>query len=206
MGLLVLWGRRLALRDVPTSGRRLQGAGMISAMACYRQEFGCYRFWGAAGVMFVFMRRMLPVFALLILTASSQAQTATTFCDLLRNPEKYNGRVVKVRATYKFFFEMSLLYCLDCLDKGEAWLEQGWPLDKASEKALRKLLGHGAGTANITVEGVFEYGRHYGHLGAPYQITARRISNVAVITRGAKDPVVEREREKKWACGGTSPK
>ncbi len=41
---------------------------------------------------------------------------------------------VNVRATYRYGFEWQELYCLDCKDKGKAWLEV--PLDLGSNALL----------------------------------------------------------------------
>jgi hypothetical protein len=55
-----------------------------------------------------------------ILSVSASPKPQVTFCELVSNPELYNGKVVTVRATYKYGFEWQMLYCLDCLDKGKA--------------------------------------------------------------------------------------
>ena len=64
-------------------------------------------------------------------------QSPLTFCDLVRNPEKYNGEEITVRATYRYGFEWSQLYCLDCAKKGKAWLDTGF-LDDASARSLKR--------------------------------------------------------------------
>lgn len=50
-----------------------------------------------------------------MLTVVGYSETPVTFCDLLRNAEKYNGKEVTVRATWRYGFEWSQFYCLDCL-------------------------------------------------------------------------------------------
>jgi hypothetical protein len=144
--------------------------------------------------------------AVLVLVPFGFSDPPTTFCDLLRNPEKYNGKEVTVRATWRYGYEWSQFYCLDCLDKGRAWLEMPFDLDDASMKALRRT-PKGAGIVNLTVEGVFMSGGRFGHLnGYPYQLVARRVSKVAIVLSGMKGPAKEKEAEKRWACGGTNPK
>ena len=59
------------------------------------------------------------------------------FCDLLRNHAPYNGKEVTVRASYRYGFEWSYLYCLDCPDQDHVWLEFSDDLDDASQKALK---------------------------------------------------------------------
>jgi hypothetical protein len=133
-------------------------------------------------------------------------QSPVTFCDLVRNPEKYNGEEITVRATYRYGVEWSQLYCLDCADKGKAWLQIPVDLDDASQRSLRKL-PKGAGIVNLTVQGVFSSGGSFGHEnGHRFQIVANRISDVAVIQKGAKPPAVEEKHEKQRACGGSNSK
>lgn len=135
-----------------------------------------------------------------------KAEPPTTFCELLRNPGKYSGKEVTVRATWKYGYEWSQLYCLDCLDKGKAWLEIPGDINDASIKALRRA-PKDAGIVNITVRGTFMSGSHFGHLnGYPYQIVVRQVTDVAVVLKGMKSPEQEKEAEKRWACGGANPK
>lgn len=132
-------------------------------------------------------------------------QTSITFCDLLRNPEKYNGKEVTVRATYRYGLEWQQLYCLDCLEKGKALLEVPDNGDESLERSLKRTPK--AGIVNLTVQGLFMSGRTYGHMnGYHYQITAHKISNVVVLLKGMKSLEEEQRVEKRWACGGTNPK
>jgi hypothetical protein len=141
----------------------------------------------------------------LLLSSNRISETSVTFCDLLRNPEKYNGKVVTVRATWRYGYEWSQFYCLDCLDKGKAWLDTSNEMDDASIRTLKRTPG--SGIVNLTVEGVFMSGGTFGHLnGYPYQLVAHRVSNLAIVVRGMKDAAKEKEAEKRWACGGTNPK
>jgi hypothetical protein len=142
----------------------------------------------------------------LLLSPFGHAEPPSALCELLRNPEKYNGKEVTVRATWKYGFEWSQFYCLDCLDKGKAWLEIPYDIDDSSSKALRAI-PKGAGIVNVTVRGVFMSGGHFGHLnGYLYQIVAQRVSSVAIVLKGMKDSAKEKEAERRWACGGVDPK
>jgi hypothetical protein len=136
---------------------------------------------------------------------SRPTQTQTKFCDLVRDAEKYNGKEVTVRATHHYSFEVSTFYCIDCLEKGRAWLDFSDDLDDASQKALRRA-PKGTGIINLTVTGTFMSGGHYGHLGLKYGFLARRVSDVSVLLKGTKKPDEERAIEEKWACGGKNPK
>jgi hypothetical protein len=85
------------------------------------------------------------------------------------------------------------------------WLEISPEMDDASSKALNRIPK--AGIVNITVEGTFQTGGHFGHMNAyPNQFTARKVSRIAVVSKGMKALAKEQEAEKRWACGGSNPK
>ena len=150
------------------------------------------------------MRLLIRIIVFFLLVDGNHSQAPVTFCDLLRSPDKYNGKEVRVRATYRYGFEWSELYCLDCLDKGKAWLDLV-AVGTTAEPAFRRL-PKGAGIVNLTVEGVFVSGNTYGHQnGYRYQITPGKISDVKVVQKGGKSRTDEEKAEKRWACGGTIP-
>ena len=152
------------------------------------------------------MRSTSALISLMSLSAAVHAQTPVKFCDLLRNPEKYRDQQVKVRATFRYGFEWQQLYCLDCLDKGRAWL---WLPDEMDDESTRtfKKMPKGAGMVNLTVVGVLHFGGSYGHRnGYRYELIAQEIRDVAVIRKGTKGPATESKLEQLWACGGTNPK
>jgi hypothetical protein len=153
------------------------------------------------------MRTLNRIFLILLLSESVAGSDAgVSFCDLVRNPEKFNGKEVTIRATHRYGFEWEELYCLECLDKGKAWLEVSDDIDDASQKALRRA-PKGADIVNLTVSGTFVSGSTYGHSnGYRYKFVARKISDVSVILKGMKSPAEEKEAEKHWACGGINPK
>jgi len=129
------------------------------------------------------------------------------FCDLLRNPAQYNGKEVTVRASHRYGFEWSYLFCLDCPNlQGHVWLEFSDDLDDASRKALKRQ-PKDAGVVNITVRGKFFSGSTYGHLnGYKYEFVANSASDVAVVIKGMKSLSEEKSAEEQWACGGKNPK
>ena len=150
------------------------------------------------------MKLLVQIFILLLLTDGIHSQAPITFCDLLKEPYKYNRQEIRVRATYRYGFEWSELYCLDCLEKGKVWLDTG-ALDTASERSLSKLPD--AGIVNLTVQGTFMTGGTYGHQnGYRYQVTADKITDLKVIQKGIKSPAEAEKAEKRWACGGANPK
>lgn len=130
----------------------------------------------------------------LVVTGGGYSQNAVTFCDLVRNPDKYNGQEVRVRATYRYGFEWQELYCLDCKDKGKAWLEVPFDLDDAAIRPLRRA-PKGAGIVNLTLQGVFVSGNHhFGHMGM-YHLQVRCQQNHQCGSR------LERRRNRSQVAG-----
>lgn len=149
--------------------------------------------------------RLVTRIVIVLFLAGGMPQASLTFCDLVRNPQQHNGKEVTIRATYRYGFEWSELYCLDCRDKGKTWLEFA-NLDDESDRAVRRL-PKGGGIVNLTVQGVFASGATFGHEnGYHYKIVARKVSDVVIVQKGMKRPAVEEKAEKRWACGGTEPK
>lgn len=151
-------------------------------------------------------KALLMALFVLLLTPRGTADSRIAFCDLLHDPQAFNGKEVTVRATYRYGYEWSQLYCLDCLDKGRAWLSIPADVDEKTIKAL-KHAPKWAGTVNVTVHGVFMSGGTFGHLnGYRYQFVADSVTDVAIIVKGMKSLKEEEAAEKRWACGGTNPK
>lgn len=152
------------------------------------------------------MRASLLLIALPLLCGAAHAQTATKLCELLRHPDKYEGKLVKVRATFRYGYEWEQFYCLDCLDKGKAWLTIPSEIDDESDKVFRKM-PKGAGIVNVTVTGIFHFGSSYGHMnGYRYEVIAQQIRDVAVIQKGMRPLAEESKAEQQSACGGIHPR
>ncbi len=153
------------------------------------------------------MRTSCQLILFLLLTIAAPAQGVMNFCDLLRNAERFNGKEVTVRATYRYGYEWSQLYCLKCADEGKVWLELPSALDydNDSQKALRKM-PKGSGIVDVTVRGVFTSGATYGH-GNMYrsQLRAMKITDVFVIQKGMKSLSAEAKADQRSGCGGSNP-
>jgi hypothetical protein len=149
--------------------------------------------------------RFVVVLALSMFSPSTYSQETVSFCDLLRNPERYDGKEVIVRATWRYGFEWSQFYCIDCSPKQTTWLEISPGLDEESSRVLQRRPK--AGIVNITVRGLFQSGGHFGHLnGYQNRFIARSVSNVAVVSKGMKSQADEQKAENQWACGGKKPR
>jgi hypothetical protein len=158
---------------------------------------------GIISVMNVLRTSVTAFSCALLLAFVSVAQSQMNFCELMRHPETYHGKTVKVRATWGYGYEWSYLHCLGC--DARVWLDTS-DLDEQSEKII-KHIPKGAAIVNIDVEGVFQADGSFGHLnGYKYQLRAHTISNPVVISTGMKEPEKELEIERKFACGGLKPR
>jgi len=138
-----------------------------------------------------------------LLASTASPQSTIKFCDLIRDSGKYNGKLVRVRATWIYGYEWSYLHCLDC--EGKVW-EDTSNIDEQSEKAIKHMPKY-AGIVNVDVEGVFRAGGTFGHLnGYRYQLIVHAISNLVVLLNGMKPHEKELEIERKFACGGAKPR
>jgi hypothetical protein len=52
--------------------------------------------------------------------ASRQSEIIPTigFCEVLRNPESYRGKLIRIQATWQWGFEWSFLYDRNCMERG----------------------------------------------------------------------------------------
>ncbi len=135
---------------------------------------------------------------------SGYAEAPTTFCDLVKNPERYDGKEVTVRATWGKGYEWSVLYCLGCSNRGSVMLELRAQLDDASKDIVRQVPMYA--TANVTVQGLFMSHGPYGPKKEyQFQLVARHLSDAAIVWSG--DPYSEEGKKavKKSGCGGTNP-
>lgn len=91
--------------------------------------------------------------------------TDVNFCDLFTNPTDYSDKLVRIKASYQVAFEVSKLYCLDCLDLNRSWLSFGKNFDEKTKKDFRKILKK-TGVFNVALVGRFYSGKTYGHQNA----------------------------------------
>jgi hypothetical protein len=118
-----------------------------------------------------------------------------SYCELVRDPQRYQDKVVRVHAQYRMGFEVSYLYDLACV-KGKTPLEHAaarqetWlGFDSAHQSCwqpalaqLHKANGGRGATADVTVVGIF-YGAENRHEPAPggkFQFIARCLERVKI--------------------------
>lgn len=108
-------------------------------------------------------------------------------CDLIRNPDIYDGRLVTFRATYRYGFEWQEIYCLGCRTLGKTWLEIS-QISKTSAKILKKLPADD-GTVNASFTGTFHSSAGpFGDGGYRFRLMLRELSRVELLTESGADP------------------
>ncbi len=127
----------------------------------------------------------LPAGALSSRTANDRESATVTYCDLIRNPERYKGKLVRVSAIYRYGYEWSELYCLECMNEGRTWVEFDESYVSSTKASIRKKIG-GNGfkgrTVRVLMVGRFASGGAYGHMGAyRFRFLVSRLEKADVI-------------------------
>jgi hypothetical protein len=105
------------------------------------------------------------------------------FCDLVQNPEIYDGQRVTVRAVYNYGFEWQELLCMECHIRGKTWLQFDSDTAKQVRKGLRKAPRHqGIIIADFT--GIFHAkGGPYGDGSYRYSFEVEAVENMKVLAK-----------------------
>jgi hypothetical protein len=101
-------------------------------------------------------------------TPATEDIPTVAFCDLLRHPELYDQKTVRVQAVYRYGFEWSELYCLSCLESGRTWVDFGDLFNSSTKPKVAKKISDGGDkgrTVNIVAVGKFYGSGRHGHLG-----------------------------------------
>src|SRR5262249_50837070 len=102
-----------------------------------------------------------------------------SYCDLVKTPQLFSGKRIRVRAIYDYGFEISTLnQPVCCPERGNRiWVEIDPELEGSSLKLFRRF-PEGMGSALVTFEGTFETGQVYGHLAYPSRLTVEKIEKL----------------------------
>jgi len=122
--------------------------------------------------------------------SKEQIQTVA-FCDLLKNPQSFEQKRVRIKATYRYGFEWSELYCLNCRDMGLVWLDFDDTFDSLTKRKVKKKIkwSEKGRTVNIVAVGKFYAKGKYGHMGGyPYKFVAEYFESAEIILKDS--PVV----------------
>jgi hypothetical protein len=116
-----------------------------------------------------------------------------TLCELLKNPEKYDEKVVRVKGVYRNFFELSELYCPDCYDENKrVWIESTEVSDECLKSKEMKRLKK-AKTLLVVFVGKFQSSKSsYGHSNAyKFQIDVVCVEKSKILSK--KKPLLPSE-------------
>jgi hypothetical protein len=129
--------------------------------------------------------------------AAQKSETSSimdiTLCELLKNPEKYDEKVVRVKGIYRNFFELSELYCPDCYDENKrVWIESTEIRDECLSSRETKRLRKGK-TLLVVFVGKFQASQSsYGHLNAyKFQIDVTCVEKSKILSK--KEPLLPSE-------------
>jgi hypothetical protein len=149
-------------------------------------------------------------FALLVSCCPAKAQKSEaapqelSYCDLVKTPQSFSGKRIRVRAIYKYGFEIQRLdppAC--CPERGvKIWVEMESRLQGHSLKLFRKL-PKGMGLALATFVGTFESAGPYGDGGYRFKFTVDQIEKLEATVKASPShdpPWVPRDCEKSDAA------
>ena len=133
--------------------------------------------------------RVAIVLIVLVLRSSAPGQASAgppevNFCDMVRSPALYNGRLVVTSATLFPGYHSLSLHRNECesTSKSDVRTQAVLPPDLKSlpdGKKLKSILNHGR-SADVEVTGLFEsQAGRYGPDVAPFRFTITRLNSVA---------------------------
>jgi len=102
------------------------------------------------------------------------------YCQLAKDPTSFAGKRIRVRAIYRYGFELQLLEPPACCAETGAkiWVQITAELDDRSEKLFRKKLNKRAGIALVVFGGTFESGGAAGPFGVKSRLLVDRIDKI----------------------------
>lgn len=115
------------------------------------------------------------------------------YCDLLRKPELYDQKVVRIQAIYRYGYEWSELYCPDCLTEGRTWVDFDELSETCTKSEVAKKIddnGFKGRTASVLIVGKFYgSGSGYGHMNAyQFKFLASCVEQAKVILNDSPIP------------------
>ncbi len=124
----------------------------------------------------------LAMFLLLLAYYAGAQEVAppqrVNYCDLVEAPQSFAGKRIRVRAIYRYGFEIQRLDPPNCCPAKAAkiWVELG-TLDRRSRRLARRF-PKGMGLALGVFAGVFDSGGLYGDGGYRLELTVDRVEVV----------------------------
>ena len=133
--------------------------------------------------------------ALLALSISGLAQKSDStvrelsYCELAKTPQPFAGKRIRVRAVYKYGFEIQRLEPPACCPERrvEIWVEMNVELEGHSRRLYQEF-PKGMGLALATFEGTFETGGPYGDGGCRLKFTVDKIEKLEGTAKPSSHP------------------
>ena len=128
--------------------------------------------------------------------AQNREYPTVSYCELMRSPEQYRGKVIRVSAIYQYGFEWSTLFCHECPNEAKTWVDLDESFVSSRKRNLRKKIGpHGVKgrTVWVTMVGRFDEGG-YGHMGAyRFRLMVDRLEAAKVIVDDSSPSALPKE-------------
>ena len=125
------------------------------------------------------------------------------FGELITRPKDFDGKRIKVRATYRYGFEWQELYCVPSRTIARVWLGIPPELPKPIQMALKRLPKN-QGTVNATFTGLFHGVRStFGDGGYQYRLDLEKLEEVQVISKNGAVPEALMPSERARVCQAT---
>ena len=111
----------------------------------------------------------------------ARAQTVA-YCEILENPGRFQGTMIRVRALYETDFEKSVITSPSC-DTGLAmtWINFDRTWESRTTWRVRHTLSHQRWSVQMDVVfiGLFKGDGHYGHLDTyPFELNVYKVESV----------------------------
>ena len=124
---------------------------------------------------------------LLIANLFNVSSHEISYCELAQNPSAFSGNRIRVRAVYRYAFEIQRLEAPACCSEAvpKIWVEIDATLEGTSRKLFHKFPKR-EGLVLATFTGTFESGGTYGTFADRHKFTIDQIENVERIARSSR--------------------
>jgi|SRR5215469_14672285 len=141
-----------------------------------------------------------------VVGSSSKDVPTVAYCDLIRNPDIYSGKLVRISAVYRVGYEWQEFYCLDCFElERRMWVEFDTEESSCPKRVSKRLTKVWEGTFSMTVVGEFQSsGGRYGHEnGYRYRFMVKCVEAQKRLLKGGPVPAQVPPAAVKDTCKAT---
>ena len=113
--------------------------------------------------------------------AITEAQT-TSYCEVLKDPERFRNRMIRVRALYQTDFEESIITAPSCYTPlPMTWVSFDEQWESRSKRSIRHAISNVKWRiqTDVVFVGLFKADGHYGHMDRyPYSIEVYKVEAI----------------------------